>query len=48
MTQQQINIKKFLRNIAKGEYKAAHANLQTVVENKLKRKIVKASKSKLF
>ncbi len=48
MTQQEKNIKRFIKNIVDGDYKQAHSDLQTVVENKLKRKIKKASKQPLY
>lgn len=48
MTQQKKNIKQFLKNVVDGNYKQAHSVLKTVVENKLKRKIKKASKQPIY
>tara|TARA_B100000214_G_C23801294_1_gene550498 strand:+ start:596 stop:742 length:147 start_codon:yes stop_codon:yes gene_type:complete len=48
MIQQRKEIKNFIKNITNGEYKKAHYNLRAVVEDKMKQKINKASKKKLF
>lgn len=48
MTQHRKEIKSFIRNIIDGEYKKAHGNLAAVVEDKMKQKIKKASKQRLF
>jgi hypothetical protein len=48
MIQQRKEIKSFVKNIINGEYKNAHDNLRSVVEDKMKHKINKASKKKLF
>jgi|TARA_R100000005_G_C4978189_1_gene188839 hypothetical protein len=45
---QRVEIKNFLKNLSVGEYKRAHDNLRTVVEDKLKAKIVKANKKRIF
>ena len=45
---QRTKISKFLKNISIGEYKNAHWDLRTVVEDKLRRKIKKASKQRIF
>jgi|TARA_R100001463_G_C3362085_1_gene203183 hypothetical protein len=45
---QRKEIGKFLKNISIGEYKNAHLNLQTVVEDKLKQKIKRAAKQRIF
>jgi adenylosuccinate lyase len=48
MTQHRKEIKSFIKNIINGEYKNAHGNLAAVVEDKMKQKIKKASKQRLF
>ena len=48
MTQHRKEIRSFIRNIIDGEYKKAHGNLSAVVEDKMKQKIKKASKQRLF
>jgi len=48
MTHQRTEVRNFIKNITNGEYKKAHSNLRTVVEDKLKAKIAKAYKKKLF
>ena len=45
---QRTKISKFLKNISIGAYKDAHGNLRTVVEDKLKQKIKRASKQRIF
>ncbi len=45
---QRTKISKFLKNISIGEYKDAHWNLRMVVEDKLKHKIKRASKQRIF
>ena len=45
---QRVKIKNFLKNLSVGDYKLAHDNLKTVVEDKLKAKIVKANKKRIF
>ena len=45
---QRKEIAKFLKNVSIGEYKNAHDNLRTVVEDKLKLKIKKAAKQRIF
>ncbi len=45
---QRTKISKFLKNISIGEYKSAHWDLRMVVEDKLRRKIKKASKQRIF
>ena len=41
-------IGKFLKNVSIGEYKNAHSNLRTVVEDKIRQKIKKAAKQRIF
>lgn len=48
MTQQRKQVKKLISNILEGDYKTAHRALKAVVEAKIKRNIVKASKKGLF
>jgi hypothetical protein len=48
MTQLNLHVKKFIKNVISDNYKAANVNLKNVVDNKLKQKIKKASKLKLF
>jgi|TARA_B100000287_G_C20638504_1_gene782625 hypothetical protein len=45
---QRTEISNFLKNISVGEYKNAHLNLKTVVEDKLKAKIKKAANKRIF
>tara|TARA_R110000751_G_scaffold81381_1_gene164217 strand:- start:1455 stop:1598 length:144 start_codon:yes stop_codon:yes gene_type:complete len=45
---QRTQISKFLKNISIGAYKDAHWDLRTVVEDKLKHKIKRASKQRIF
>ena len=37
-----------LKNVSIGEYKNAHGNLRTVVEDKIRQKIKKAAKQRIF
>ncbi len=47
MSQRKV-IGKFLKNVSIGEYKNAHGNLRTVVEDKIRQKIKKAAKQRIF
>ena len=48
MMDQKPEIKSFINNIIDKNYARATTNLKSVVENKLKGKIAKASKKQLF
>ena len=45
---QRKGINSFLKNISDGAYKEAHDNLRTVVEQKLRLKIKRAAKQRIF
>jgi hypothetical protein len=45
---QRKEIKGFLKNISVGAYKQAHDNLRVVVEQKLRLKIKRAAKQRIF
>ncbi len=45
---QRKEIKGFLKNISVGAYKQAHDNLRQVVEQKLRLKIKRAAKQRIF